>query len=74
MVLTYYCNNANVKLTRQVGNPDFACVVRSESATCDGSIRDPSTNPLGKSLEYQFALYTTNTWEEENHDIQSNLL
>ncbi|GFT04306.1 hypothetical protein TNCV_1928681 [Trichonephila clavipes] len=42
--------------------------------SCDGSIRDPSTNPLGKSLSYQFALFTTNPSEEENRDIQINIL
>ncbi|GFW70128.1 hypothetical protein TNCV_2215801 [Trichonephila clavipes] len=32
------------------------------------------TNPLGKSLDYQFGLFTTNPSEEENRDIQINLL
>ncbi|GFY35063.1 hypothetical protein TNCV_5044381 [Trichonephila clavipes] len=41
---------------------------------CNGSIRDPSTNHLGKSLGYQFALFTTNPSEEENRGIQVNLL
>ncbi|GFV84735.1 helitron_like_N domain-containing protein [Trichonephila clavipes] len=40
----------------------------------DGSIRDPSTNPLGKPLGYQFLLFTTNPSEEENHDMQVKLL
>ncbi|GFU55125.1 hypothetical protein TNCV_426301 [Trichonephila clavipes] len=38
---------------------------------CDGSIRDPYTNPLGKSLGYQFALFTTNPSEEEIRDMQT---
>ncbi|GFX69246.1 hypothetical protein TNCV_3564221 [Trichonephila clavipes] len=33
---------------------------------CDGSIRNPSTDPLGKSLGYQFTLFATNPSEEEN--------
>ncbi|GFV70359.1 hypothetical protein TNCV_4797781 [Trichonephila clavipes] len=41
---------------------------------CDGSIRDPSSNPLGKSLGYQFALFTINPTEEENRDMQIKLL
>ncbi|GFU82528.1 hypothetical protein TNCV_3629941 [Trichonephila clavipes] len=41
---------------------------------CDGSIRDLSTNPLEKSLGYQFALFTTKPSEEENRDIHINLL
>ncbi|GFU99653.1 putative RNA-directed DNA polymerase from transposon X-element [Trichonephila clavipes] len=40
---------------------------------CDGSIRDPSTNPLGKSLGYQFALFRTNPLEEEIRDMQIKL-
>ncbi|GFV28692.1 histone-lysine N-methyltransferase SETMAR [Trichonephila clavipes] len=43
------------------------------SYNCDGSIRYPSTNPLGKSLGYQFALFRANPSEEENRDIQINL-
>ncbi|GFU65597.1 hypothetical protein TNCV_635201 [Trichonephila clavipes] len=37
---------------------------------CDGPIRDPSTNPHGKSLVYQFTLFTTNPSEEESRDMQ----
>ncbi|GFX84089.1 hypothetical protein TNCV_4858971 [Trichonephila clavipes] len=40
---------------------------------CDGSIRDPSTNPLGKSLGYQFALSTTNPSEEKYRYMQIKL-
>ncbi|GFV59862.1 uncharacterized protein TNCV_4739901 [Trichonephila clavipes] len=41
---------------------------------CDISIRDPSTDPFGKSLGYEFGLFTTNPLEEENHDMQIKLL
>ncbi|GFV22923.1 RNase H domain-containing protein [Trichonephila clavipes] len=33
-------------------------------------IRDPSSNPRGKFLGYQFALFTTNSLPEENRDMQ----
>ncbi|GFX28999.1 hypothetical protein TNCV_3030421 [Trichonephila clavipes] len=47
-------------------------IIEDEKYICDGSIHDPSTNPLGESLSYQFALFTTNPSEEENRDIQIN--
>ncbi|GFS97754.1 DDE_3 domain-containing protein [Trichonephila clavipes] len=46
----------------------------SNRTVCDGSIRDPAINPLGKSLNYEFASFTTNPSEEENCDIQIHLL
>ncbi|GFW44600.1 hypothetical protein TNCV_4481461 [Trichonephila clavipes] len=41
----------------------------SNPRLCNGSIRVSSTNPLGKSLGYHFALFTTNPSEEDNRDI-----
>ncbi|GFW01962.1 uncharacterized protein TNCV_1148421 [Trichonephila clavipes] len=41
---------------------------------CDGSIRVPSTNPLGKSLGYHSRLFTTNPSEEETVIFKLNLL
>ncbi|GFU68599.1 hypothetical protein TNCV_3624201 [Trichonephila clavipes] len=53
--------------TRTIGDGPRNFEPRSN---CDGYIRDSSTNPHGKSLGYQFALVTTNPFEEENRDIQ----
>ncbi|PRD32137.1 UNVERIFIED_CONTAM: hypothetical protein NCL1_21397 [Trichonephila clavipes] len=50
-------------------------VIEKWSSTCDGSIRVPSSNPLGKSLGYQFAqgfLASEEEKENERDKIEFN--
>ncbi|GFV66374.1 DUF4817 domain-containing protein [Trichonephila clavipes] len=51
---------------------EIADCSRVRVQVCDGSIRNPSSNPVEKSLGYQFALFTTNPSEEDNRDMQIN--
>ncbi|GFW63526.1 hypothetical protein TNCV_401921 [Trichonephila clavipes] len=44
-------------------------LVSVESEHCDGSLRDLRTNPLGKSLSYQFVLFTTNLLRRRSGDV-----